>query len=403
MTARVLIIGQGIKPTGYGRVSSSLLPRLASAYETHLFAINYRGPALEGDWTVHPNRVPGDNLGVEQLPALLNELRPDVVLIIHDWHLYVDHAPALMDAPKRPKTMLYCPVDGVAVDRRVVRGVSTVDRLVLFTEFARCVIVAGYAGACADGDGLVMPPIAVIPHGVDSSSFRPLGGASSPECRARARQICFPMQDLEGSFVVLNGNRNVPRKRVDISVEAFALFAADKPDARLCLHMGLRDMGYDLVKLVRTFGIEDKVILTTRSEWQPDVSDRDLNVLYNACDVGLNTSTGEGWGLVAFEHAATGGAQIMPRHSVCEELWRGAAWLVAPFTTFRHPQDVVEHALVRPSDVATALEELYCDGALLCRYAAAAYERARSPELNWDNIAARWYREIAATLAGQQP
>jgi glycosyltransferase involved in cell wall biosynthesis len=40
------------------------------------------------------------------------------------------------------------------------------------------------------------------------------------------------------------------------------------------------------------------------------LSARDINILYNACDVGLNTADGEGFGLCGFEGLAIGKAQI---------------------------------------------------------------------------------------------
>ena len=40
------------------------------------------------------------------------------------------------------------------------------------------------------------------------------------------------------------------------------------------------------------------------------LSDRDINILYNACDIGLNTAEGEGFGLCASEHAAIGCPQV---------------------------------------------------------------------------------------------
>ncbi len=40
------------------------------------------------------------------------------------------------------------------------------------------------------------------------------------------------------------------------------------------------------------------------------LSDRDVNVLYNACDIGLNTTAGEGFGLCQIEHVALGAPQV---------------------------------------------------------------------------------------------
>jgi hypothetical protein len=59
--------------------------------------------------------------------------------------------------------------------------------------------------------------------------------------------------------------------------------------------MGLRDTGYDIAAIAADLGIRDKLLFTATEPGQPRISDEDLNVVYNACDVGLNTSTGEGW------------------------------------------------------------------------------------------------------------
>jgi glycosyltransferase involved in cell wall biosynthesis len=43
------------------------------------------------------------------------------------------------------------------------------------------------------------------------------------------------------------------------------------------------------------------------------LSDKDINVLYNACDVGINTCEGEGYGLCQIEHLAVGAPQVCPK------------------------------------------------------------------------------------------
>jgi glycosyltransferase involved in cell wall biosynthesis len=43
------------------------------------------------------------------------------------------------------------------------------------------------------------------------------------------------------------------------------------------------------------------------------MSDQDINILYNSCDIGLNTCEGEGFGLCQLEHAAVGCPQVAPR------------------------------------------------------------------------------------------
>ena len=104
--------------------------------------------------------------------------------------------------------------------------------------------------------------------------------------------------------------------------------------------------------------------------------------------VGLNTATGEGWGLVSFEHAATGAAQIVPRHSACAELWPGSAEFLSPQrsvqTGFSEGQAVSDCA------VAEALERLYRDPDHRRRIALAGFRNATQQQYSWHALANRW-------------
>ena len=85
--------------------------------------------------------------------------------------------------------------------------------------------------------------------------------------------------------------------------------------------MGMLDVGLDVLDGARQLGIADRLLVSTTAADHPTLDDEHLNLVYNACDVGLNTSTGEGFGLVALEHGATGAAQVLPDHSACAELY----------------------------------------------------------------------------------
>src|SRR5262249_15522899 len=145
--------------------------------------------------------------------------------------------------------------------------------------------------------------IEVIPFGVDAETFYPMSSATDI---AKSQLGVLPDTQIPGSFIVLNANRNQPRKRIDITLKAFSIFAKDKPDnVKLYLHMGVQDLGWHIVKVARRFGIEERIIVSDSGGPSPSLGDEDLNSIYNACDVGINTASCEGWGLVAFEHAAT--------------------------------------------------------------------------------------------------
>ena len=126
--------------------------------------------------------------------------------------------------------------------------------------------------------------------------------------------------------------------------------------------------------------------------------DAALNLLYNACDVGLLTSMGEGWGLVSFEHGAAGAAQIVPDHSACTEIWSGRAEMVAPARRYIPEFSTLEMGEVSAEGTAQALNNLYCDPQRRQHLAQAAYEAAQNPDYSWDAIAER-FDDLFAGLA----
>lgn len=352
---RLLAVGEGLGATGYGRAMESVLGRLP--FDTTLFAVDHRGP---GAGKVVGNRVPGDNYGVDQLPELLRLVDPDVVLFHHNGGFFGMHHEAVARfRERRPdaRVVVNTPAD------RPHDALAAADVVVFYTEAGRAAAGHGLRGAT------------VIPLGVDGGRFFPLEGARE--------RLGLGLPD--GAFVVLNANRNTRRKRVEATLRGFAAFARGRPDAWLYLHMGMRDLGVDVPALASELGIADRLLVTTEEDRHPRVDDERLNLIYNACDVGVNTAGAEGFGLVSFEHAATGAAQVVPDVPARRELWDDAA-LVLP-------------APPEPRALEAALASLYDDRALLAERSAAAREHARAERFSWSAIAARWEELLRGCLA----
>jgi len=368
---RILALGEVLTPSGYARVLQGLLPFLANRFDVHVFSRGYFGPPATGPWNVHPNLDPLDVWGIDQVPALVARLQPDLVWIAYDAALYLVHRRALVDRP----TVLYCPIDGTDPDRDHLAGLSSLARLV-FTPRSREIVCR----AMPD-----LPAIDVLPHGVDTAIFRPL------EDRAALRRRLF---GIDEGFVILNANRNNRRKRPDLTIEGFARFAATRPDASLCLHMDpVRDS--DLRTLVQQAGIDPRRVIFSDRELTSEA----LNELYNACDVGVNTSAGEGWGLVSFEHAATGAPQVVPLHSACAELWADAGVFLEPIDSSRAPMALCENQDVTAVGLADALARLYDDEAYRRERGHRAYRTASDPRYRWETIARGW-DDLFTSLVG---
>ena len=382
----ILIVGEAVHPSGYATVVNGLLPHLASRYDTHVLAIGYRGLPINAEWRIHPNADFRDPWGLDELPRLMAEIKPAIVLFIYDLLLYLFHRETLAASFPEVRRIVYCPIDGTGPTPSAIAALAGVDRLVLYNQTARRIIegTASHPPASCD----------VIPHGVATQTYRSLGK------RIDARRLAFPNRpDLWDGLIVLNANRNNPRKRIDLTLDGFAAFARDKPPSvKLCLHMD-RTECYPVEDLARDLGISDRLIFGAQGPGHAALSPEHMNVLYNACEIGINTSTGEGWGLVAMEHGAAGGAQIVPRHSACAEFWRDAAVFLDPVAKVRHPGALCENQMVSAAGVTSALQSLYeCPG-LLENFSTRAIALVHRDEWQWSNIAARWdslFQEVLA-------
>jgi D-inositol-3-phosphate glycosyltransferase len=295
-------------------------------------------------------------------------------------------------------------LDGRITKEEEAAALEQADRVVVYTEFARKEFEDAFDRLRAKRGGGEFPAVDVIPHGVDRDRFHPfpelLKSSFASSARAEAKRKVFAnLHDVENSFIVLNASRPDKRKRVDLTIEGFSAFAADKPaNVRLCLHHAImgeaeRDQTRSLVE---RFGLEERVYLNPLAGGI--IGDRELNLLYNACDVGINTSMGEGWGLVSFEHGATGAAQVVPDHSACAEIWSGRGELITPARRYIPEFSALELAEVSAAGVAQALNHLYDDPRRRQHLGRAAYEAALKPEYSWDSIAAR-FDDLFAELA----
>ena len=169
-------------------------------------------------------------------------------------------------------------------------------------------------------------PIYVFPHGFDHKLYYPID--------QNIARLYYNYNDKD--FMVLNLNRNQPRKRWDTTIIAWVEFVErhyqvnvtkklTKNDCKINKHtsrpiklvIGTMVDGYwDLANVIENevkfrdvpLDYVTNTIVTVQGPQQ--LSDRDINILYNACDVGLNTADGEGFGLCGFEGLALGKGQI---------------------------------------------------------------------------------------------
>jgi glycosyltransferase involved in cell wall biosynthesis len=134
-----------------------------------------------------------------------------------------------------------------------------------------------------------------IPHGVDTTIFRPLARKAREDLREDA--------GVKGRFVVGTVGAFTRRKRFDKILDAFALFAASRRDAHLLVKTDrIRSLeGDDLARMAGERGVSDRVTFAT-----DDPEEEGMARLYSLMDVYINLSEWEGFCIPVIEAMASG-------------------------------------------------------------------------------------------------
>lgn len=393
---RVLVIGDSPNiSTGFGRVTAAIGKELQGkhGWDCVFLGVNEQGEPNKSAFVVHRANLHRDTMGTNRVLELACRYKPDVIFMIGDlWNIRHWQAALLSsDMTDLIPRVCYFPIDGRWMNPEFTACLPNITIPVTYTEFGVEVVrfSAKVMGSRFIGQKVADLDLRVIGHGVDTASFYPVA-------RDEARAFLNPMPDgtersatpLTDEFIVLNANRNAERKRLDITIKAFVRFAAKLPierrdKVRLWLHCDTLDQGHTgtLPLLFGQACIDHNISFRTQDGkcsllmftderhrqvgaqgGEGGVSDTVLRMIYNACDVGLNTSSGEGWGLVTHEQAACRVPQIVGNHSASKELWAGVALTAAVAARYIDPGSGLEHCIVDETDVAAYLHQVYTMG-----------------------------------------
>lgn len=376
---KILFIGDGVVPTGFARVVHNIIKYLPKKTEVHHLAINYSGDPHKYSHNIYPAALGGDVYGLGRLEQM-QELEPDLIFILNDiWMIDMYLKRIKKTWKKIPPIVVYFPVDAEDFDKEWFSAFDIVTHTVVYTKFGKRVTKLAVP---------LLDPITIIPHGTDSSVFYKLDKQES-----KHKLFADNKKLVEDSFIILNANRNQPRKRIDIAIKGFSIFAEGKDDAYYYHHAGLKDAGWNITRLATRYGIDKKLITTGNTFREQRVPEEVLNIIYNCADVGVNTGMGEGWGLTATEHAACGVPQIVPDHSACKELFEDCGLLIPVSYDFVYEETLTTAKVVTPEDFADQLEILYNDKELRKVLANSCYEKFTDEKYSWETVS-KTFRDI---------
>jgi len=310
--------------TGFATVAKNLLSNLYATdkYTFTIVGINHSGVPYdhsEFPYAIYPaaNALTNDEryrdvYGRQLLIDMARSGKFDIIFMIQDTFIIETLMPALMKVreglPKDKQFAMvhYFPIDGTPKEPWITNVVSKMDIPVAYTEYAK--------KECLKFDPS-LKDMQVIYHGVDKDIF-------TPSSDRTFREKFFTQH--KDKFIVLNVNRNQPRKDLHKTFAAFSEFHKKYPDTFLFMLCQMEDVGGNLYEIASHYGLEwDKdwacpAAGTYGANQGYPVSV--VNSIYGAADLVVSSTTGEGWGLSFSEGAACMKPLLFPRNSSLIEM-----------------------------------------------------------------------------------
>lgn len=309
--------------TGYSKVSHNLLKQLTTLHPiVKVFHFGFQRSPVRAPTPIRPlenvvqydaaaNEEPRQQgFGFNKIAEYVDTVNPDIVFIYNDPIVVNQFLESLKNVPKTFKTWVYLDQVYEGCDQGLLRNIEAQsDRIFCFTPKWKQYLLSRIP--------TTEKPIDVLEHGVDMTVYK-----RSPDSERIATR---KMLNVPGDATVfLNVNRNSQRKRLDLSVMAFTRLLHKNPELPLYMvfvttmnpqagaHYNpvqiylneLKSLGLDPLK----YG--QRVICVDNAPPKM-LDDKTIAAIYSACDYGINTANGEGFGLCQLEHMACGGPQVV--------------------------------------------------------------------------------------------
>lgn len=312
--------------TGFAQVMRNILKNLYATgkYNFTCIGINHDGSPYDQQkypYAIYPatsplamNEVYKDVYGRQKFIDFARSGQFDLVFMLNDTFIIETFLPTLLETrnnlpkEKRFPIIMYFPIDGTPKKSWIENVVAKVDFPVTYTEYAKRECLKHVPG---------LQDMPVIYHGVDKETFYPLPA----DVTAKFRKEFFGAN--ADKYIVLNVNRNQPRKDLHRTFAAFKLFHEKHPNTFLFINAQKNDVGGNLAEIAEHYGLvfdKDWACPGESFNANQGFPIHVVNMLYNACDVVVSTTIGEGWGLSVSEAMAVKKPVLFPRNTSLTEI-----------------------------------------------------------------------------------
>jgi glycosyltransferase involved in cell wall biosynthesis len=402
----VLVSTHVDQTTGYSKVVYNLLGQLATLapdVKTYHFGFQ-RHPTRASIRSVPKNVIAYDaaanedpkeeGFGFNKIHEYLEMVNPDIVMIYNDPLIIHRFIESMKFDKEKSSYKLWVYVDQVyeGIAPPLIETITkNASRVYCFTKYWAD-IYSKYAP---------FPDVRVLENAVDTTLFSKL--STSNRLAIRTNMGLSPE-----AVLFVNANRNSQRKRHDLAVMGFVDLIARNPSKpyHYIVVTGLNGQQgayYDISRIyaeeLRRQGLNPEdfakrlMLVDTSAKAVPDSA---INEIYNAADIGVNTSDGEGFGLCQIEHLYTGSPQI-----------------VTDIGTYRSFMDDTVCGFVKPTDRTYFSGTMplglwapmfnYVDLATQMEKMIANLPRFKDAAMNykfktWNEVCASWLQDIKAEI-----
>ena len=417
---KILVWSDFNVPTGFSNVSMALMEEMHKYYDVSVLGINYFGDTKYDTSKYFVYSVGREDiLGLKRMNKVIEAVEPDIIFLFQDiFHIsgIIKDLKEKVLAGKNTKIVVYFPIDGGPFSVAWHPTFKYADAVITYSDYAIQVIKDTFPD--------VEKPIHKLYHGVNTDIFKRLPDKKIAELRrdvgksriefgnvpeehkeALARNLSW-----ENKFVISNVNRFQQRKVIPLTLRAFSIFAKGykeckcgnimpanrascdlnmcppedivktisnpKKDAFLYLHMMPQEpgMGTGLADTLQNhlvnagFSNHDVpnekhggiIGLNDKNIYRGDVSPEDVNEIYNASNINISSTLGEGCGLSLIEAASAGTPSIAPKNSAIPEMLKDTGHLVMNEGIAGMPYDCgFLRPLVSVTEMVKALEIEY--------------------------------------------
>ena len=320
---RFLLVSTHVdQTTGYSKVSHNLLKQISTlspkvktfhfGFQRHPGRTSVR-KVPEGviTYDAAANEDPKEEgFGFNKIHEYVEMVNPDVVMIYNDPLIVMRFIESMKHERGKSSYKLWIYLDQVyeGIAQPLIETIRDhSDRIYCFSDLWKKKF-ADYGP---------FPDVRVIEHAVDPTVFSCMAASSVASVRTN-------LNVPSDAILFLNANRNSQRKRLDLTIGGFARLLArnpTKPYHLLILTNASPQSGafYDLQRVfieeLKGQGLDVQThmrkLLLIDSSPPNLMTDEAINQIYNASDIGINTSDGEGFGLCQLEHMYTGAPQVV--------------------------------------------------------------------------------------------